>query len=65
MVCHWSRRLQPLNLATDSLPAAAELSRTASALALNAISDAVEAFEQRELNDPKASEALLAQSQKN
>lgn len=40
----------------------AERSREASALALDAISDAIKAFEKRELDDPKGSQQLMAQS---
>jgi hypothetical protein len=43
-------------------PPVAEPSREASALALSAISDAVQAFEKRELNDPKASQELISKS---
>jgi hypothetical protein len=43
-------------------PSEQEASRAASAMALHAISQAIQAFEQRELNDPKASQILFAQS---
>jgi hypothetical protein len=43
-------------------PPEQDASRKASAMALHAISDAIRAFEQRELNEPQASQALFAQS---